>query len=95
MKKAYEDTIKKTNVCIVKVPEGKEKNRGLVVDSCQCKTKPIPYCKVKKKEKEKKKKMELSKKKKAYLEKQWLKAPQIWGGKWTSRPMKPKRLQIG
>ena len=36
MKKAYEDTIKKTNVCIVEVPEGKEKNRGLVVDSCQC-----------------------------------------------------------
>ena len=54
MKKAYEDTIKKTNVCIVEVPEGKEKNRGLVVDSCQCKTKPIQYCKVKKKKKKKK-----------------------------------------
>ena len=40
----------------MKVPEGKEKNRGLVVDSCQCKTKPIQYCKVKKKEKERKKK---------------------------------------
>ena len=54
MKKAYEDTIKKTNVCIVEVPEGKEKNRGLVVDSCQCKTKSIQYCKVKQKKKKKK-----------------------------------------
>lgn len=29
MKKAYKDTIKKANICIMEDPEGKEKKRGL------------------------------------------------------------------